>query len=219
LFSKEPETIDWINTFSKDDILFDIGANVGVYSIYAGANDIKVFSFEPESKNYSLLNTNIFLNNLSEKVTALNIALNDSDLLDNLYLPNFEVGSALNNFGENKDWEKKEFKPVYKQGIIAYSLDSFIKKFQINFPNHLKIDVDGLEAKIIYGALNTLKDNRLKSILIELNDKLPEDMELIKIIESCGLKILHKKHSEMLDNTIYSHGYNYIFVRDKQINI
>jgi len=35
LFEKEPETIDWINSFRKEDVFWDIGANVGIYSIWA----------------------------------------------------------------------------------------------------------------------------------------------------------------------------------------
>lgn len=213
LFSKEPETIEWIDTFSKEDILYDIGANIGLYTIYAAVNNSRVFAFEPEAQNYALLNKNIYLNNLSDKVTALNIALSDSYLLDKLYMPDFIAGGALNNFGDNKDWNKNKFEYVFKQGMISFSLDSLIKSFNIDFPNHIKIDVDGLESKIIQGALNTLKDNRLKSLLVELNDKLPEDQELIDIIQSCGLKLLFKKHSKMVENSIYSDGYNYIFVR------
>ena len=46
--TKEPETINWINTFKEKDIFWDIGANIGLYSIYASViSKCKVFSFEP----------------------------------------------------------------------------------------------------------------------------------------------------------------------------
>ena len=47
--SKEPDTLDWIDTFSDGSIFWDIGANIGLYSIYAGKTikDIKIYSFEP----------------------------------------------------------------------------------------------------------------------------------------------------------------------------
>ena len=41
-FTKEPETIEWINTFKSDETLFDVGANIGLYSIYAAQRGIKV---------------------------------------------------------------------------------------------------------------------------------------------------------------------------------
>ena len=46
LFTKEPITINWIRNFKKDSVFFDVGANVGMYSVFAAIiNDIKVFSF------------------------------------------------------------------------------------------------------------------------------------------------------------------------------
>ena len=46
LLTKEPETIEWIHTFGSDDIMWDIGANVGVYSLYAALRGNRVCSFE-----------------------------------------------------------------------------------------------------------------------------------------------------------------------------
>ena len=61
-FSKEPETIEWIDNFEKNSVFFDIGANVGLYSIYASmCKNSKVFSFEPSFFNLELLARNIFL--------------------------------------------------------------------------------------------------------------------------------------------------------------
>ena len=56
LFTKEPITIQWIRSFKKDSIFFDIGANVGVYTLFAAiVPETQVFSFEPESSNYYTL--------------------------------------------------------------------------------------------------------------------------------------------------------------------
>ena len=64
LLTKEPATIDWLNRLDSSSILLDVGANVGMYSIYASAlRGSKVFAFEPESQNFSILVKNIFLNN------------------------------------------------------------------------------------------------------------------------------------------------------------
>ena len=69
IFTKEPDTIDWLNkNGSRDNCLFDIGANLGLYSIYyAKKFDAKVFSFEPSFKNLELFARNISLNALQEK--------------------------------------------------------------------------------------------------------------------------------------------------------
>lgn len=212
-FTKEPETIDWIDTFKKGEVLFDIGANIGLYSLYAAMKDIRVVAFEPESQNYALLNRNIYLNQVSDQVISLNIALCDRDGLDYLYIPKLQAGESLNNFAEALDWKHEAFQPSFKQGVIAFSLDSFLLHYPAVFPNHIKIDVDGLEGKIIKGAEKTLRDTRVKSLSIEINDSLPEDQETVQFIRSLGLKFMHKKHATMFDEGEFKDVYNYVFIR------
>jgi FkbM family methyltransferase len=212
-FTKEPETIEWIDGFREGEILFDIGANIGQYSIYAAKRGIKVLAFEPESQNYALLNKNIFLNCLEDKVMCLNVALSSRDSLDYIYIPTFQAGGAMNCFGATKDWNCQDFNPEFKQGVISYSLDSFIERYSGYFPAHIKIDVDGIEPEIVAGAEKTLRDQRLKSVLIEINEGLSQYLELIDTMRSYGFSLLPKKHSSITENSPYSKCFNYIFVR------
>src|SRR5579872_530060 len=70
-WQKEPNTLKWIDTFRPDDLFLDIGANIGLYSLYAAfSRGVQVIAFEPESLNYSLLNTNLFLNQIDSKIKA-----------------------------------------------------------------------------------------------------------------------------------------------------
>lgn len=213
-FTKEPETIEWINTFKAGDVLFDIGANIGLYSIYAAKKGVDVIAFEPESQNFALLNKNVYLNKCYDKVMCLNVALSDKNSCDYLYLAQFQTGGAINCISSPLDEQGKSFSPVFKQGVMSYTLDSFLLNTKF-FPTHIKIDVDGIEPKIINGADKTLKDLRLKSLLIELNDGLPEHAEMIKKIQSNGLMMLHKKHAEMFNEGKYSKIFNYVFVRSR----
>ena len=65
--TKEPETLEWIDAISEGSILWDIGANVGLYSCYAAkARNCQVFAFEPSVFNLELLARNLFINGLSE---------------------------------------------------------------------------------------------------------------------------------------------------------
>ena len=50
----------------------------------------------------------------------------------------------------------------------GFSIDDFILHFDVPFPNHLKIDIDGIQEKVVLGARNTLRDPRLMTIMIEL---------------------------------------------------
>ena len=57
--TKEPETLNWIRGFDAEDNLLDIGANIGIYSLYAAYKGGNVTAIEPDALNYALLNLNI----------------------------------------------------------------------------------------------------------------------------------------------------------------
>ena len=86
IFTKEPITIEWIRNFKKNSIFYDIGANVGIYSIFAAlVSKVKVISFEPESGNYNVLMENINLNNLFNKIIAYPVGINNKTSFSKLY--------------------------------------------------------------------------------------------------------------------------------------
>lgn len=211
IFTKEPDTIEWINSFAAQDIFFDIGANVGIYSIYAACQGIRSYSFEPESQNYATLNRNIYLNALHEKVDAFNIALSDKTCFGQLHIKQFTIGGALNNFGESINYKKEKFNPGFKQGVASFRLDDLISNFQLPIPNHIKIDVDGLESAIIAGSLQLLRYPELKTILIELNTALQADMEIIGVLENYGFKLMSRYRAPEYDHSEFKDIYNYIF--------
>ena len=214
LLTKEPETIEWINTFSDKDVFWDIGANVGVYTLYAALRDIAVISFEPSPSNYYLLNRNVEINKMDNRISALCIAFNDTTRLDSFYMANTELGGALNSFAEAVDWKGEPFPASFKQAMIGFSVDDFVRQFNPLFPNHIKIDVDGIENKIIKGAKHTLSDKRVKSILLELDSSRGNYCkEVMGAIEKAGMTFVEKKHAPIFDNSQFSDGYNYIFMR------
>ena len=213
LLTKEPETIEWINGFDKTDVLWDIGANVGVYSLYAALCGVSVHAFEPAPANYYLLSKNVEVNGFDERIASFCIAFNDETRLDTFYMANTELGGALNSFGEATDWKGEGYSAKFKQSMLGFTIDDFIRQFTPLFPHHIKIDVDGIEKKIVNGAIQTLSDSRLKSVLIELNIDWEESLGIVGIMESMGL-ILHKReHNPMFATGRFSSVYNHIFVR------
>ncbi len=95
LLTKEPETIEWINTFDKEDVLWDIGANVGIYSLYAALRGIHVCAFEPAPGNYYVLSRNIELNSFDDRISSFCVAFNDETKLESFYMSNTEIGGHL----------------------------------------------------------------------------------------------------------------------------
>ena len=189
LFNKEPITISWIKKFAKERVFFDVGANVGMYSIYAAkASKVKVYSFEPESNNFNTLIENVISNNLMSMIDAYPIAISDTSGFTSLYLSQFETGSSHHMVDKKQDHNLKLVEYKNKQGIFKSSLDELIEKWQFPEPNYIKIDVDGIENIIIKNSKAVLKSDKLESILIEINRNRKEDIEIISILESIGFK-------------------------------
>jgi FkbM family methyltransferase len=167
---KEKRTLDWIDSFDDSDILYDVGAHAGSYTLYAARRNIFVYAFEPAASTYSTLVRNIQLNGFSDLVSSFNVALNDKTLVDMLHMEDILPGRCGHTFAEFaqelKEQENTQF--AYRQTSLGYSLDDFVEKFDIKEPNHIKIDVDGNEDKILSGALNTISKPTVKSIAVEL---------------------------------------------------
>jgi len=79
--TKEPETLEWIDTFEPGDTLWDIGANVGVYSLYAALRPIQVLSFEPSAFNYFMLMKNIHMNGVDQRISALCLPFSNTNAM------------------------------------------------------------------------------------------------------------------------------------------
>src|ERR1700689_2479866 len=76
--SKEPETLQWIDRIPRASVMWDVGANIGLYSCYAAkARGCRVFAFEPSVFNLEALARNIFLNRLTELITIVPLPLSD----------------------------------------------------------------------------------------------------------------------------------------------
>jgi FkbM family methyltransferase len=215
LLSKEPETIEWIDRFDADTVFWDIGANVGLYSLYAALRpNMTVLAFEPAAPNYYVLNRNIELNRMEGKVRAFSLAFSDTTRLDSLFLISSECGTALHRLGQAKDWQGRDFVPSLKQGTIGFSVDDFVERFQPPFPNYLKIDVDGLEGRIVQGAVKTLSDHRIRSVLVELDTGQVQLCErVIGALKAAGLALVAKRRAALFDKTEYASIYNHIFAR------
>ncbi len=170
-FTKEPETLEWIKTLMQNgEVFFDIGANIGVYTLYAASlyPELQVFSFEPFLTNYNRLCENVQLNGF-ENITPLLMGLSDRTGIDTLFVRDETLGSSGHQITENIDEWGNEFKAVKKYDVLTDSLDSFLSYFKASIPNHIKIDVDGVEWLIIKGMEKTLNLPNIKSVLVEVN--------------------------------------------------
>jgi len=163
----EPETLSWIDEYIKPgETLWDIGANIGLYSLYTALKpDISVLAFEPSALNFALLTEHIQLNHMDKQISPLCVALGKETKLGSLQMGEFSIGHASNALGEAKT-QFREFEPVFSQAIPAFTADDFCKTFKIGVPDHIKLDVDGIEADILAGMGQTLK--AVKTLTMEV---------------------------------------------------
>ena len=219
-YSKEPETLEWINSFEKKNIVFwDIGANIGLYSIY---NSLKnpnstTISFEPSTSNLRTLSRNISLNDLEKKIKIFPLPLsNKKNLFLEMKEGDFNEGAALNTFGENFNFEGKNFKSENKYHLFGTTIDFLINQKILAIPDYIKIDVDGIEHLILYGATNCLKEKKVKSLSIEINESFEDQLNsVLKIMNDNNFVLKSKKNnSDFFDNrSKFAKVFNYIFVR------
>jgi FkbM family methyltransferase len=190
---KEPETLTWIErNMAPGDVLYDIGANIGLYSLYAAARGVRVYAFEPESLNFARLNRNIIRNSLSERVLAYCVGISDITGFDRLSLNSVEAGAALHQIGGDAGEAVEPARaPAHVQGAVTVTVDELHSRFGLPFPTHVKIDVDGLEARVVTGAFETLGDARLKSLLIEIQEDVASK-SLVDSLTGAGLLVAER---------------------------
>ncbi len=215
LFTKEPDTIAWIGDFAESEVLLDIGANVGMYSVFAAATrGVTVYAFEPESQNYSLLNRNIHDNGLADRVFAFCVALSDTTSFHRLYLSQFIPGGSCHNFGEPVDYRGQALKSPFVQGAFSTTVDELIAQGAMPVPTHVKIDVDGIEPKVMAGAKATLRDKRVRSLLIEINTNLDSHWEIIDWMLESGFDYdLRQADAGRREKGAFEGVGNYVFRR------
>ena len=220
-FSKEPETLEWIDNYEKkDDLIFwDIGANIGLYSIYNALKNKSsiTYAFEPSSSNLRVLTRNISINNLENKIKVISMPLTSTDKdFQIMKEREFVEGGAMNSFGVDFDFEGKKFEPEMKYNLLGTSVNYLIENQILEIPDYIKIDVDGIEHLILKGSNKYLKSEKIKSLSIEINENFVEQYEeVLKIMKENNFKILHKKNNEnnFSKDSKFNKTYNYVFVR------
>ena len=193
-YDKEPETIAWIESFDGS-IFWDIGANIGVYSLYCAAvnSHMVTYAFEPYQENFKRLWENIWLNDLVS-IWPHFLAVSDTDSVSNFRQNNQQPGASGGQISKNSDGYK----------IRTFTGDKLAKMYGI--PHYIKIDTDGNELEILQGMPKTLKSPKLKSVLVEINNN---SEEITNILTNSGFITDNALNS--LKNRDSDH--NLIFVR------
>lgn len=212
--TKEPETLEWIDSIPMGSVLWDIGANIGLYSCYAAKScKCRVYSFEPSVFNLELLARNIYINDLVDQVVIIPLPLSDSLKISTLNMTSKDWGGALSTFGENYGDDGKALDKVFAFSTIGMSIEQAVRLLNIPQPSHIKMDVDGLEHLILAGGRAVLK--QVSELAIEVNEDFTEQaINVTKHCSEAGLVFKEKKHSAMFENNArFGKTYNQIWYR------
>lgn len=177
--TKEPETITWLDSFADGDMFFDVGANIGIYTLYCAAVHPKcvIHAFEPDIRNYEHLKANVALN-LFSSVYTHQIAILDHAARDTFYAATGEVGCT----GGQAEHILSEAFVHYPIRIV--SIDRLVEG--LGCPQHVKIDIDGQELRVVRGMAETLKNPSLQSVLIEVDLTTGEREEIVSQFIAAG---------------------------------
>jgi len=175
------------NNIKKDEIVIDLGAHIGYYSLMMAklvGRDGKVFAFEPELRNLELLRKNIEINSYSN-ITIVPKAVSDVDGECSLFI-------GQESFGANKIFKPKktDTQKFEESKTKTVRLDDYFKELgflkKISF---IKMDIEGSEICALQGMKNILESNQNLKIFTEINKNALEDnnsdfREMLDLLEN-----------------------------------
>jgi len=156
----EPETVAWIMALPAETVLWDIGANIGLYSLLAARRGIRVLAFEPSASSFAAMVRNIEVNGFDDRIAAFCIAFAERTGLVTLNLANTAAGHSMHSIEEREGG--------FSQVVPGFSVDDFVAQLGAMPPSAIKLDVDGIEPAILRGARATLRAH-VREVLVEID--------------------------------------------------
>ncbi len=166
-----------LSILQDDDVVLEVGANIGYYALMEASRCRKIYAFEPHPENVTRLKRNIELNGYTN-IEVLHGGFGEEDGTLKLYT------SELSN------WHTAKENPGSSSEFIevdCHRIDTFTEGHAA--PTFIKMDVEGYELQVLRGATETLK--HIRHLFIELHGSLlseDEIREVLTMIEASGLK-------------------------------
>lgn len=156
----------WADLCSEAKVIFDIGANIGLYSLLAASQnqEAAIHAFEPTPSLAEMLITNAILNGFTN-IVINKVAVND--LSGTLHL-NYCSGSGGVNEGMNYTSAGRE--SLESITVPAISLDEYCIDNSIEYIDLMKVDVEGNEISVLRGAKRLISSSSIGFIFLELID-------------------------------------------------
>ena len=151
----------------KSPVLFDVGANVGRYtlSLLKTFADAQIYAFEPHPGNFSTLKNNTAERNVNLQNCAVGESPGELVLYDRADRENGSSHASL---------YEAVISEIHKKDILEFpvavkTLDDFCENNQISEIDFIKIDTEGNELAVLNGAKKMLEEHKIKCIHFEFN--------------------------------------------------
>ena len=191
MLEKERGTIAWLSReLRPDDVFFDVGANIGVYTIFAARRlgpKGAVISFEPHVPNAASLIENVHLNRHQCTVRLVTSALTNSEHYDAFNYRSVQASSSSSQFG-SASCDGVAFDPGFVEVEHGCTLDSLCGRSLLPRPMLIKIDVDGLECEILEGMCDILASpHRPRSLQVEVGPR--TKARIVSLLSEAGYRL------------------------------
>lgn len=179
--NERPDSVwKWLNWISDCRMLYDIGASNGLEGLFAlTKHGCSVTFVEPYTPSIESILKSVFVatrgGNVAGQVEIVHAGCGDTDGYARLLMHGAPIaGENLNTFDDPSaylrvDGDDKRAKVAISQWVKGVTIDSLSTEHRLPAPSHVKIDVDGFEAKVISGAASTLRAGTVESWAIETN--------------------------------------------------
>lgn len=183
VLTKQPATIQWIDSFDPNSVFWDVGANVGVYALYAALrNDTRVVALEPAAVNYFLLAANCEANRLDARVDCLVVGLGNTEEIARLEVSQFAPAKSFSFRGRRQPFPGR-------QAALIISMDRLIDDYQLACPNYIKIDTPGMTEAIIAGGVRTLQRQEVRELHIEVREHSKSGARIVAMLRRSGFVV------------------------------
>jgi FkbM family methyltransferase len=187
VLTKQPATIEWIDSFQSGSVFWDIGASVGVFSVYAAlATDTRVVAFEPAAVNYYLLSANCEANKLQDRVDCLLVGVGRQRSIARLEVSQFRPARSFSFRG------KRDQPYESRQAAVVLSIDELVEEYGVPCPNYIKIDAPGASEDIIAGATRTFRRPEVRQIHLEVRDSSKGGQRILDMLNQSGFAPIGK---------------------------
>lgn len=197
LLTEEPLMITWIKSLQSNDVVLDVGANVGMYTVPIAKKVKTVYACELDPLNVAILKENIFLNSVIDKVVILPFACGESAEIVDVKFRDLAYGDALQLI-EGGDPQNTRFgQQTHTAKVVQLSLDDIFLKLDLLRPNKIKIDVDGNELTVLRG----MKDLIRGASEVYFEDSLSDSChKIILFLENSGFREFEKRNTFSKNN-------------------